>query len=533
MKLFVKGDIDGFFALGLDNMLMLILMSSLCQGFLGFSSELFFTKILPATAIGLAIGNFYYARAALKLAKQENRKDVCALPYGSSILTIVAFVFLVMYPVQQMALTEGLTKDEADLMAWRGGLLACFGSGLVEFFGSFVVYHIRRFTPRAALLSTLAGLGFTFIALDFVFRSYAYPLVGIVTLGITMIMYFGGVRLRMGIPVGFVILLIGSCLAWYFYHDVEIPIAPGGPLQLEMIGLYIPIPVVGDLIASFGMFPRLFPILAPLGMIHLVLSLQVIESAEVAGDKYDPKPALAVSGLGTIAVSILGSPFPTAIYIGHPGWKVLGARAGYSVLNAIVIGLICLTGTASLIFHFIPVEAGMAILIWIGMSMMIQAFGATEKKYIPAVVLGVVPVVGAYVALCLKHALSAAGAHSETNFFEPSILKTFADVRNFFPDGAFALEQGYIYTSMILAASTVCIIDKKFRAASYWFVAAAVFAAIGLTHQYNFIFGDTVSKLSFEANEWFWSYLVVAAILFITPWITKQALHTDHHISQK
>lgn len=529
MKLFVKGDIDGFFALGLDNMLMLMLMSSLCQGFLGFSSELFFMKILPATAIGLAIGNIYYSRAALKLAKRENRDDVCALPYGTSILTVVAFVFLAMYPVQQFALAQGLSKEEADLMAWRAGLLACFGSGLIEFLGSFVVYHIRRFTPRAALLSTLAGLGFTFIGLDFVFRSYAYPLVGIVTLGLTMIMYFGGVRLRFGIPVGFVILLIGTGMAWYFYRDVEIPIVPGGPLQPEMFGFHIPLPVFGDLIASFGMLPQLLPILAPLGIIHLVLSLQVIESAEVAGDQYDPKPALAVSGLGTIAVSILGSPFPTAIYIGHPGWKALGARAGYSVLNAIIIGLICLTGTASLIFHYIPVEAGMAILIWIGISMMTQAFSATPRKHIPAVVLGIVPVVGAYVALCIKHALSAGGIQAGTNFFEPAILKTFADVRNFFPDGAFAIEQGYVYTSIILAASTVCIIEKQFRTAACWFVAAAIFTAIGLTHQYNFIEGDTVSKLSLELNEWFWSYLLVAGILFITPWITDHSGTNSPH----
>lgn len=529
MKLFVKGDIDGFFALGLDNMLMLILMSSLCQSFLGFSSELFFTKILPATAVGLAIGNFYYARTALKLAKKENRDDVCAIPYGTSILTVIAFVFLVMYPTQQFALSQGLSKEEADLMAWRAGLLACFGSGCVEFFGSFVVYHIRRFTPRAAMLSTLAGLGFTFIGLDFVFRSYAYPLVGIVTLGITMIMYFGGVRLRFGIPVGFVILLIGTCMAWYFYSDVEVPIVPGGPLQLEMISFYIPLPVIGDLIASFGMLPQLLPILAPVGMIHLVLSLQVIESAEVAGDKYEPKPALAVSGLGTIAVSILGSPFPTAIYIGHPGWKALGARAGYSVLNAIVIGLMCLTGTASLVFHYIPVEAGMAILIWIGISMMTQAFSATPKKHIPAVVLGVIPVVGAYISICLKHALSTTGILAGKDFFNTSVLKSFADFRNFFPDGAFAIEQGYLYTSIILAASTVCIIEKQFRNAGYWFLIAAALTAIGLTHQYDFIKGDTVSRLSFELNEWFWSYLVVAAILFVTPWITEnKKTNSDH-----
>ena len=186
VKRFVRGDLDGFFALGLDNILMLILMSNLCQGFLGFSPDLFFGKILPASAIGLAIGNVYYWRQALQLAEQENRQDVCALPYGTSILTIIAFVFLAMLPAQQLALADGLSKEEANLVAWRAGLLACFGSGLIEFFGSFIVYKIRHFTPRAALLSTLAGIGFAFIALDFVFRSYAFPLIGITTLGLTL-----------------------------------------------------------------------------------------------------------------------------------------------------------------------------------------------------------------------------------------------------------------------------------------------------------------------------------------------------------
>ena len=159
VKRFVRGDLDGFFALGLDNMVMLILMSNLCQGFLGFSSELFFGKILPATAVGLAIGNVYYWRQALSLAERENRQDVCALPYGTSILTIIAFVFLAMFPAQQLALADGLSKEEADLVAWRAGLLACFGSGLIEFFGSFIVYRLRDFTLglHCSLLSQVSA----------------------------------------------------------------------------------------------------------------------------------------------------------------------------------------------------------------------------------------------------------------------------------------------------------------------------------------------------------------------------------------
>ena len=38
---------------------------------------------------------------------------------------------------------------------------------------------------------------------------------------------------------------------------------------------------------------------------------------------------------GSIAAAAFGSCFPTTIYIGHPGWKAMGARTGYSILNAV------------------------------------------------------------------------------------------------------------------------------------------------------------------------------------------------------
>ena len=92
LRLFHRGDLDGFFALGLDNMLMLILMSNFCLGFpLYMPRELFFERILPAAALGLVIGNLYYARQAWRLAQQEGRSDVCALPFGINIITLIAF----------------------------------------------------------------------------------------------------------------------------------------------------------------------------------------------------------------------------------------------------------------------------------------------------------------------------------------------------------------------------------------------------------------------------------------------------------
>lgn len=522
MKRFVKGDLDGFFALGLDNLIMFLLMSNLCLGVLQFSAELFYGRILPGMAIGLIIGNCFYARQALRLAKKENRHDVCAIPYGTNLITIIVYVFLVMLPAKQKAMTQGLTPAEAEMIAWQAGLVACLGSGLIEFLGAFVVEHIRKFTPRAALLAALAGIGIVFVGMDFVLRGYAYPLIGFTTLALTLVIYFGRVRFKLGVPGGFVVLAIGTAIAWTLYAFNTLSIVPVGSLQFDEVGLRLPIPVIADLFTSLELLVEYLPIILPMGFINLVLSLQNIESAAAAGDSYESAPALAFNGLGTIGTALFGSPFPTTIYIGHPGWKAIGARAGYSTLNAIVWSVVCFSGTLSFIVYAIPIEAGMAILIWIGIMMGTQAFQATPSHHAPAVIIGLIPVIAAYVAVAVKHALFVGQMEAGTVLFKEGVNDLFVRIRNFHTDGLFALEQGWVYTSIILSAATVCIIEQQFRRAAAWFLGGAILSAIGFVHTYQFSGTDVLGKVGLSISKWTWGYLVMALILFITPWITTR-----------
>src|SRR3989337_3717800 len=92
-------------------------------------------------------------------------------------------------------------------------------------------------------------------------------------------------------------------------------------------------------------FLNYFSVIVPMGIFNVVGSLQNIESAEAAGDRYRTFPSLMAHGIGSVTASLFGSAFPTTIYIGHPGWKRLGERAGRSTLNGIFITLLCFTGT--------------------------------------------------------------------------------------------------------------------------------------------------------------------------------------------
>lgn len=515
MKAFVKGDLDGFFALALDNLINLLLIASFCLGVLKFSPEVFYGHILPAAAVSLVVGNLFYARQARALAKRENRDDVCALPYGLSLFTVLAFSLLVMLPAQQAALARGVTKPEADLEAWRAGIAACLASGTLELIGGLWIDRVRRRIPRAALLATPAMVGLLFISGDFFFRCVAFPDIGFVTLGLVCAVYYGRMKLKAGLPASFVVIVAGTAMAWLWHRSGPAALVPVGQLSSEQVGLRLPIPVIGDLLASLPLIAPYLPVTIPMGLLGLVGSLQCLESAEAAGDKFAGRPALVMNGLGSIAAALFGSPYPTTLYYGHPGWKAIGARAGYSTLNAIFFTAVLLTGTFSYIVHVVPVEAGMAILVWIGATMFIQAFSAVPVKHYPAVAIGMLPPVAGFAALMFRHALSGAGVA-----FSPELLQKIANSRNYAVAGVFAGDSGYIFMSILWSGAVVAIVERKFRTAAGWMLGAAMFSALGFMHATKITPFDVIGAVE-PAWRWVEAYLGVAAVLAIVPWIAK------------
>lgn len=519
MRWFVRGDVDGFFGLALDNLVQLLLIDALCRFVLGFSNDLIYGAVLPGAAVSLVVGNVFYAWQAKKLAEKTGRADICALPYGINTVSLFAYVFLVMLPAKLAAQQSGMKPDEAARVAWQAGLVACLGSGLIEFAGAFVADWVRKHTPRAALLSTLAGIALSFIALGFLFRTFARPLVGFTTLGIILLTYFGRVRFKGGIPGGLVAVVVGTAIFWIQVKGGWL--TGPGPAPSGGITFHVPIPVIGDLFAALqgGFALKYLSVILPMGIFNVVGSLQNIESAEAAGDSYPMRPSMAVNGIGTIAAAVFGSCFPTTIYIGHPGWKAMGARAGYSILNAIFVTGVCLTGTLALIGWAVPIDAGMAIVLWIGIVITAQSFQATPPHHAPASVIGILPGVGAWGALMMKQGLRAAGMGSldrpMTEQLVPEFLKT-----DTWAHGAFALEQGFIFTAMIWAAVTVAVIERRFYTAAAWCAVAAIFSIGGLMHSYQWTIGDTAILLA-PAWEWAIGYAVMAVLYMLANFFTE------------
>ena len=89
-----------------------------------------------------------------------------------------------------------------------------------------------------------------------------------------------------------------------------------------------------------------------------------------------------------------------------------------------------------------------------------------------------------------------------------------------FVHGAFALEQGFIFSAMIWSTITVYVIERSFVKAGLWALAGAGLSGVGLMHSYRFTLSDTVLDLS-PAWPWATAYAVVGVTMLLARWLTR------------
>ena len=293
----------------------------------------------------------------------------------------------------------------------------------------------------------------------------------------------------------------------------------------QQLNFYLPVFVGGRILERLAdptQWVGLLSVIIPMGLFNLIGSLQNIESAEAGGDRYGTRSSLAANGVGSICAALFGSCFPTTIYIGHPGWKALGARAGYSTLNGLIVTVICLTGAVELISTLVPMESGIAIVLWIGIIITAQAFSAVPKEHAPAVAVGLFPAIAAWGFTVTQGAFFKSGGRTLQSLLAEDPR---ANVNDFVLHGMISLQQGYIFTCMILAAISAFLIDRRFYTAAVWSMIGAFSAAVGLTHAYqlngnvvDFLFAFTSPTVEAARTYRSWNvaigYLLMGAAFF-------------------
>jgi len=479
-SIWVPGDWNAFFGFGTNILVNLLTLTALMRYVLKLPDDLVFGRILPATGLMLFLSTIYYAYLAWQLAKKTGRSDVCALPSGISVPHMFVVVFVIMMPI---AATTG-----DPIKGWEAGLTWVFVQSFVLMVGGFVAPWIKKITPRAALLGALAGVSIAFISMRPALEMYMDPVIGIVCFAILLSSWFGGVRYFKGIPAGLVAIAVGSLIAW---GGLALGFNFGG-MSLEKLGasfasfgFSVPLPAFGHVFGGFEFFAVILVTAIPFGIYDLVEAMDNVESAEAGGDHFPTTRVLTADGVVSLIGCCLGNPFINAVYIGHPGWKAIGGRIGYSAATGVMVLIMSWLGILAVMMALIPVVAISPILLYIGMLIGAQAFQETPKSHAPAVILSLIPQVAGWGKLMIDNALGAAG----TNAAAVGIDKLAGMGVPY--HGLELLGSGAILTSLILAAVAACIIDRAFAKAAGFAATGAVLTFFGFMHSEAIGFAKT------------------------------------------
>jgi AGZA family xanthine/uracil permease-like MFS transporter len=232
------------------------------------------------------------------------------------------------------------------------------------------------------------------------------PLVGLVALVVLLLGLVGGVRMPFGVPGAFAAVLAGTALFW-------LRAALGGagqppPAVGAGLALAIPWPTLAWVTALDEALPYL-AIALPFALVTIVGGIDNTESALAAGDEYRTRDILLVESLATVLAGLCGGVIQNTPYIGHPAYKAMGARAGYTLATGLVIGLGASVGVLGALVGVLPEAAVAPILVFIGLEITAQAFLASPPRHGAAVAITFVPVAAAVVLIELGGLLSALG----------------------------------------------------------------------------------------------------------------------------
>lgn len=518
-----RGDINAFFGLILDNIaVLLVLLTTIttalpfaeqqAKGQFGFTQEFVLGHMIPGTALGVLIGDLVYTFMAIQLARRTGRSDVTAMPLGLDTPSTFGMAFLVLLPVLRRACLDGpLTQgdhDKAMLFTWHVGLVVLILVGIIKVLLAPLGNQVRKMIPRAGLLGSLAAIALALIAfLPLVNDGIAgVPLIGMASLMVILATLVAHRRFFANIPGALAALLVGllvHLVGMLVERLTGIPMVP--PLRMPELAFVSPVLwPFGDGDSAWWMSVwtealRFLPVALPFALATVVGGIDCVESAAAAGDEYDTRGVLLTEAVASLLAGVFGGVIQTTPYIGHPAYKKMGGRSGYTLATALLVGLGGLTG-AFVLLEAVPKGALFPILVFVGVEITAASFLVTPSRHHAAVALASLPALAAMALLTIK---SIFGITDPSSPFGLATLQTLRCMAN-----------GFLLTSLLWAAAMAFMIDGRMRMAGVTLVVCSLFSMVGVMH----------SPLPDERVAWPWAALAEVppayadAVRYQTPW---------------
>lgn len=493
---FRRGDIGGITYIVTNNIVNYLIIIATLSGVLGWPDEIVYGRVLPGMSIGLLLGGLYYAWMGYKLSKKEMRPDVTALPSGVSTPAMFVMLYGVITPLNYALEDPALT--------WSAAVAACFIGGFVEFCGGIIGPWLKKRVPRAALLGTVAGIGFIWMSTQGVFDVFRDPVIGLPICIVAMFGVFGGYLFPKRIPP-LAVAIVGGIIYAFCLGRTHV--------DFSGIGFYFPNPAttIQALLSGFAVVAPYLTIIIPIEIYNFIETMDNVEGANAAGDNYNVREAQFADGICTMISAAFGGVVPNTVWLGHAGLKKADAGIGYSLVSGILFGTAGIFGLFTFISGMVPPAVCAVTYLWCATIMVCQAFKACEVKHYAAVAIAMIPPVADYLFTQITGAVSLTGTYTETlanglSGYNSDITQQLLDAGVMW-NGVPAVKAGAIIIGILLGTMTAFIIDKKLHYVGITCLVGAVLSAFGFIHS---------ASLGFHISSPFTvGYLTMAALCFL------------------
>jgi AGZA family xanthine/uracil permease-like MFS transporter len=468
---FVAGDLNGFFGLMFDNLTVMSFLAGILVFAFGYPADIVYGRMFPGTAFGVLFGDLVYTWMAFRLARRTGRQ-VTAMPLGLDTPSTIGLALVVLGPAFVSLKASGMDEREAALATWRIGMATMVMIGIIKLALSFAGAWVQKIVPQAGLLGSIAGIALALIGFVPLVDIFGLPLVGLVALGLLLYNLVAKIQLPGNAPGVLASVALGTAL----YHALGPAGLLAAPYQAAVAEFHLGFPTP-TLAFVKGLVPALtyLPLAAPFALLTVVGGINVTESARVAGDDYPTRDILLTEAVATLVAGLCGGVAQSTPYIGQPAYKQMGARAGYTLLTGLFIGLGGILGYVSFIVELIPRAVLAPILIFVALDIMVQAFLACPARHAPAVAFAYLPSVARLLAIKLSTPSLVPVERFRALLATPGKELPEALV-------TVALGNGFILTAMLWGAFLAEMIDRRLRRSALYLAILAVFTFFGVVH---------------------------------------------------
>ena len=398
---FAPGDLNGFFGLMFDNLTVLSFLAGTLVLVFKFPADIVYTRMFPGTAFGVMVGDLVYTWMAFRLAKRTGNRFVTAMPLGLDTPSTIGMTLVVLGPAFVSLKAEGMSEHDAGMMTWYIGMATMVMIGIFKVGLSFVGQWVQRVVPQAGLLGSLAGIAIALIGLAPLVDIFGMPVIGMLSLGLMLYSLVARIRLPGNVPGVLAAIVLGTVVYYLFGATGWM----GGSYSgLPPVDLHfgVPAPTL-SFVDGFSRALKYLPISIPFGLLTVVGGINVTESARVVGDDYDTRGILLTEAIATVIAGVCGGVAQSTPYIGHPAYKRMGARAGYTILTALFIGLGGMLGFVSFFVELIPRAVLAPILVFVALDIGAEAFLACPARHAVAVAFAFFPTIARLLAIRLAN----------------------------------------------------------------------------------------------------------------------------------